>query len=75
MIDVIKTRKKGIKLIEIKNRSFLLLKLIFILIFFTIIKIIIKKGIKIKNCLDKKIVGFTKCFIKPNSDTPVLFKP
>ena len=58
--DVINISKIGIKLIEIKNKVFLLLTLTLILNFLTIVKIINKNGSKIINCFNKKIDGFFK---------------
>ena len=75
IIDVPKTRSNGIKFIAIRYSSFLFLKFTLILIFFKIIKKTKNTGIKIKVCLNKKIKGLTKWFIKLNSDKPDLFKP
>ena len=56
--DVKKINIKGIKLINIKNNKFLSLGLNLILNFFVVKAIKKKKGIKIPNCLSKKIIGY-----------------
>ena len=76
--DVMSIRARGIKLIVIRKSIFLFFIKFFlnlILIFFKITLIIIKKGIKINICLHIKIRGFSKWFIKSNSDKPDLLIP
>ena len=58
--EVNKIRRSGIRFIEIRKNIFFSLILILNLYFFKITKIIIKKGIKIKICLAKKMIGLIK---------------
>ena len=75
MIDVIKTNKIGIILIEIRNKIFLLLRFIFNFGFFNNKIIIIKNGIKTIICLIKKIKGFLKWSIRNTSLIVDLLRP
>ena len=73
--DVKKINIIGKKLIKVKNIKFLSLGFIFILIFFIINLIKKKKGIKIPNCLRKKISGYLKWLINSFWSIPVLSMP
>ena len=59
----------------IKNNRSLFFLLIFNLIFFKVVKLMIKNGIKINDCFTKKTAGLTKWLMRLDSDKPDLFKP
>ena len=65
-----------IKVIIIKNKSFLSFKFNLILIFLTEKYIITKKGINIPTCLKRNIKGLSMCDDKKSEfSIPVLCKP
>ena len=74
-IEVINTRKIGIKFIEMRNKIFLFLNLNLNFIFFKITEIIKKNGSKIIICFIKKIAGFFTWLIKAESFKADLVKP